>query len=322
MIPASQFTTGDLPRRLRKLVRLRAAQLRRSASCLLVCTFLSALAACDRSPTDADTRVNERSSEDIVLARVDREPITVGYLERAILATSRTEQVEYVSPPQLREFLETSIDRKLMARRARAAGIDVTPELADSVNALPDDAYRREQVLAEAYLDARLAQAVDVSADAVEAYYAANLDEFTVPERARITRVVLPTAAAGEHIRELLSRGLSADEITNQADDTVASAVVWVQRRAESGPMAEIAFALDEGDVSEPFRIATGFAIIRLDERVPESVRPLNEVRDGIAARLEQQQRTAALADLRVELRRGVDISVDEQALAGYNWQP
>ena len=41
----------------------------------------------------------------------------------------------------------------------------------------------------------------------------------------------------------------------------------------------------------------------------------------GIAARLEQERRLAILNSLRAELRNGVDIAIDEQALAGYAWK-
>jgi len=286
-------------------------------ACVSIVGMTSVLAACDRQTAETD----DASPEPAVVARVADDTISVAYLERAIRGTSKEERVEYINPPQVRELVETLIDRKLMAARARAAGIDVADELAELPAGLAEDPFQREQILATAYLHTRIAAASDVSAADIEAYYAANVEKFTVPERARVTRVILPTEVAAGHIEELLSQGLSADAIATRADRSVQAGVLWVQRRGELGAMEEAALSLEVGEVSDAFPVAGGFAVVRVDERAASEIRPLQEVSAGIAARLGQQQRVAALDNLRAELRQGVEISVDEQELGAYTWQ-
>jgi len=292
----------------------------RLRACLLIIGVASVLVACDRQATDPGGSADEDPREAAVLARVGDDVITVAYLERAIRGASKTEQVEYVSPPQVVELLETLIDRKLMANQARVLGIDISEELADSPPGLKDDTFKHEQYLAEAYLDARIADAASVTAEDIDAYYDAHREEFTVPERARITRIVVPTEAVAGHVRDLLSQGLTADAITTRADRSVQAGVMWVQRRREPGPMEDHSFSLAVGEVSDAFPVASGFAVVRVDERVAAEARPLHEVSAGIAARLGQERRAAALDDLRAELRRGVEIYVADEELAKYSW--
>lgn len=292
----------------------------RLRACLLIIGVASVLVACERQATHSGGNGDEDPRDQAVLARVGDDVITVAFLDRAIRGASKTEQVEYVSPPQVRELLETLIDRKLMANQARVLGIDTSEKLANSPAGLKDDAFRHEQLLAEAYLDARIADAASVTAEDIDAYYDAHREEFTVPERARITRIVVPTEVAAGHVRDLLSQGLTADAITARADRSVQAGVMWVQRRREPGPVEDRSFSLSVGEVSDAFPVTSGFAVVRVDERVAEEVRPLHEVSAGIAARLGQERRATTLDNLRAELRRDVEISVDEQALAAFSW--
>ena len=71
-------------------------------------------------------------NEDPIVARVGDDVITIGYLDRAIRGASREERVEYVSPPQVRELVDTLIDRKLMAVKALNRDLEIADALADS----------------------------------------------------------------------------------------------------------------------------------------------------------------------------------------------
>ena len=276
--------------------------------------LLTMLAACGERAVDG-------APDASVLARVGDDVISVNDLERAIDGASRQEQFEYVDPRQVRALLETLIDRKLMAVRARAAGVTVADRLAGLPEDLRDDPYRVEQMLAQAWLDSYTAATSPPTPAEIEAYYDLHAADFIVPERVRVTRVVAPEEMAVRRAAEQLARGLTATEIAGQAGAGVNAGTVWLQQRGAQGPMERYAFSLETGDVSEAFRVAAGFAVLRVDERAVEHVRPLDEVRTGIAARLEQERRLAILNSLRAELRNGVDIAIDEQALAGYAWK-
>lgn len=270
----------------------------------------------DRSTTP-DT-AGQAADASAVLARVDGEAITAAELERAILSTPRPEQLEYINPPQRRELLGELIDRKLIARRARNEGLEREPTISQRLATA--DAFDQERLLAQAFLDQYLAGR-SITDDDIMADYQARRADFTEPERVFVTRVVRTNEADAAAARQLLLDGADVDELKRQAAGRGQISRIWLARRTGSGPMEQAAFGLEPGQVSAVFAVSGGWATLRVDDRKPARVRPLAEVRDGIAARLGQARRSQARQELLDNLRKNAAVSIDSEALAAYQWQ-
>jgi parvulin-like peptidyl-prolyl isomerase len=288
---------------------------------LLTIGLVTGLTACNPEQTGSDAVSDDGLSPDTVVARVGDEIITIEYLESAIRSTPRPEQFEYVSSSLVRELVDLLIDQKLMAAAARAIGLDASEKLVDDLATAGGSTFQQERLLAQAYIDFSLEDAGAVSDEAIESYYSTHVEEFTVPERIRLTRVVLPSEVAAAHIRDLLRQGLTAEAIVAQSDGSVQAKVLWLQRRGEPGPMEEQAFALQTGEISDVFPVAAGFALIRVEERVDGYIRPLAEVRAGITAFLAQNRQSEMLDAMRAQLRHGAEISIEAKVLDAYVWE-
>jgi hypothetical protein len=304
-----------------EISKLNSAIFCRSSVCLMIIAALAGLAACNSEQPGSDAGVSDRPAADAVVARVGDEVITVAYLEHAIRSTPRPEQFEYVSPPLVRELVEILIDQKLMAAEARSIGLEKSEELSDVLAAAGDDAFKQERILAQAYLGFSLEAAGAVSDEAIGNYYDSNPEEFTAPERVRVTRVILPAGVAAAHVADLLRQGYTAEAITDQSDGSIQTAVLWLQRRGEPGPIEQQAFALPAGEVSDAIPVATGLALVRVDEHRAEQIRPLVDVRSGIAQRLAQRGQGEALDATRTRLRASVEISVEDEVLDAFVWE-
>ena len=57
----------------------------------------------------------------------------------------------------------------------------------------------------------------------------------------------------------------------------------------------EVAFSLEPGQVSAPFKTTFGFHIVKVLDRRPESQRPLSEVRDLVEREIMTQKRNEVL---------------------------
>ena len=283
-------------------------------------TLLTGLAACDQEQGGLGAVVHERLPTEIVVGRAGDDVITVGYLEQAIQRTPRPEQLEYISPEQVRELLESLIDRKLMAARARADGLDQDTVIAKALATAAGDEFERERILAQAYLDAELGSG-QFTADAIEAYYRDHPAEFTEAERVRVTRAVMPDENTASRAQRWLLEGIDAVELKTRTEGRGLVSTIWFQRREEPGPIEQAAFALQPGEVSEQFPVRSGLAVLRVDERAAARLRPLAEVRASIVARLDQERRLRIRADLLVSLRENAAVTIDQEALAAYQWQ-
>jgi parvulin-like peptidyl-prolyl isomerase len=286
---------------------------------VLAAIGLLSIAGCNGEAPESDGTVEQTAADDAVLARVNGTVITTADLERAIISTPRPDQFEYIDAQQRQELLESLIDRKLMAAQARADGLDRDTVVANALATAAGDEFERERILAQAYMDTELSSG-QFTADIIEAYYRDHATEFTEAERVHVTRAVMPDEESARKAREWLIEGIDADELKTRTEGRGLVSTIWFQQREEPGPIEQAAFALQPGEVSELFPVRSGLAVLRADERRAARLRPLVEVRASIVARLDQERRSRGRADLLLSLRKNADVTIDQAALAAYQW--
>jgi len=129
--------------------------------------------------------------------------------------------------------------------------------------------------------------AVTVSDSEIRAYYDEHREDFTRPASARTNMVSLalrPTAtdtaaarARAQTLRERVEGGEDFEEVARaeSADPNSAPQGGDMGRRAREAidpALAEVAFDLSIGDVSEPVQTSFGFHVLRVDSRTADSI--------------------------------------------------
>jgi len=132
---------------------------------------------------------------------------------------------------------------------------------------------------------------VPISADSIAAYWKAHPIEFTEPGRARVSHVLI-RAPEGSSRADAKKRALKARERIVKGEDFAAVArevsedpssaakggdLGEMTRAAVVKEFADAAFSLPIGTISEPVETRFGVHILRVDERKPERLRPLEE---------------------------------------------
>jgi len=135
----------------------------------------------------------------------------------------------------------------------------------------------------------------EVSPERILEYYRQNQDEFRQEAQVRLLQIVLPAGeeALAAELRERILAGEPFREVAAEAyrDRPNAPAVSqgWVRREDLRGELAEAAFALGPGEVSEVI-VLGDFAFVLGVEGVREpGVLPLAEVREEIEEILSQR---------------------------------
>ncbi len=269
-----------------------------------------------------------------ILARIDDAAVTEEEFKAAVaLGVEKFPRV-YPGAERADGILRHLVDEELVYLKALEEDYDKAPEVRRLLR----------QALVSRYLSRNLSPALDsveVSEEQISSHYQANLDLYRTHEMARVAvisiRVPAETTAEGrlalleragaalEEARELpadvagfgdLATRYSDDKRTRQSGGDVG----WVIRREGAAglppALQEAVLELDKpGDLTPVVETAHVLYLGRLMELRPSQLRPLSAVRTAVRAFLLRRAKDSARKDFYQGLRKGRDISIDQELL-------
>ncbi|GAA5233794.1 SurA N-terminal domain-containing protein [Verticiella sediminum] len=148
---------------------------------------------------------------------------------------------------------------------------------------------------------------VSVSDDALASYYEQNKNRYTSPERRRVSHILIQPEGQGEAavaaaraeaealLGKLRAQPDSFAEVAREASQDSGTAAQggdlgWLDRGMMVPAFENAAFALKQGEISEPVQTDFGIHLIKADEVQPSQVQPLAEVRDRLLEEIRNQQ--------------------------------
>ena len=249
-----------------------------------------------------------------------------------------------------KEAMDLLIEQELVIQAAAAKGIEVVAEEVDAAWAAvsepfenkqqfllrletegyTEDSYRahlQRMIAAKKYLDEIRAQAMQVSDEELEQYYKDNEYRLTFPEEVRVRHILLSwkplgqsddRAALFEQMQAILDKAragedfaLLASEYSDDSSRLHGGDVGFFRRGQMVPPFEKAAFNLQEpGDISDIVETNYGLHIIRLEERKPAHLLPLDEIRDKLRAHISEEKVAKAEAEEKARLRAEADIEI------------
>lgn len=173
---------------------------------------------------------------------------------------------------------------------------------------------------------------MSVETQDVLAIYNADQARFVEPEQIRARHILLKVDTAADPQKKLAVQKQAQtllEEIKNGADfaslakkhsqdEATAGAggdLGFFKRGAMVGPFEQVAFGLQPGEVSDIVETQFGYHIIKLEERKPKRVRPLEEVREELVLELQQE---LAEREVRTASRRAFNRLFSSRDLESY----
>jgi peptidyl-prolyl cis-trans isomerase D len=142
--------------------------------------------------------------------------------------------------------------------------------------------YRKVQILA--LIPSDQANWVEISDDEVKKAYEEHRTSFGTPERRQLEQMVYPTVEEAHADADRIARGADFAEIGKERG--VADKDIELGMLAKSSiidkAVADAAFALKEGETSEPVQGRFGVTLIHVVKIEPEQIKSLAEVAPGI----------------------------------------
>lgn len=157
-----------------------------------------------------------------------------------------------------------------------------------------------------------LAADIEVTEDALQDFYEQRIAEFTQPERRDVLQMLLPDEESALTARQRILDGESfldvATDLTGASEQTVRLGLL---QRADipDEAVAETAFSLTEGELSEPSEGLFGWFLVQVDTIEPESVEPF--------AALEERLRGELAANEAIEVAYTLSQDLDDQLGGG-----
>lgn len=143
-----------------------------------------------------------------------------------------------------------------------------------------------------------IARPSDITDVEVEQSYQADLARYETPEERRVEQVIFPNEADAAAFKAKLDGGMSFDDAVKEQDVSPIDLGLLTKTRFTDEAIADAAFTLTDGAVSDVLPGAFGSVIIRLAEIKPASVQPLQEVEADIRTALAAQKAENELLDL------------------------
>ena len=248
-----------------------------------------------------------------------------------------------------REVGQQMIENALLLDEARRRGVDADPEwVQPRLDAFERRASRHpawEEQGEEAMraveerlgnesrvnnLRAMVLEGVGTPSDSVlRAYYEANPEKFTEPERVRVSTILLevePSAAsavwtAAEEeatgiVAKLRAGADFAETARLRSGDASATngGDMGYLHRGMLGQRAQAAIdAAEIGKITDPVRLLEGVAIFRVDERPVARLRPFDEVAERARDLWLRERRESLWNEFRQSLRESAEIRINEQ---------
>ncbi|MEF2073222.1 peptidylprolyl isomerase [Consotaella aegiceratis] len=233
------------------------------------------------------------------------------YVRNRENAAVRGQIVEAVADgAMLPQTVETAVGLYIGERRT-VDYLVLPPSLVQPV-ANPDDAalqayfnekkaaYKAPEYRGLAYAEltpSTIADPQAVSEDQVKEDYERNAQRFTTPEKRRIEQVVFPDKDAADAARAEIDGGTSFEDVVKETGRSIEDADLGLLARGDvpDQAIAEAAFSLDQGAVSDVVDGMFGPALVRVTEIEPQAVRPLAEVEPQIRQELALESATDAV---------------------------
>ncbi|WP_375207364.1 peptidylprolyl isomerase [Hyphococcus sp.] len=244
-----------------------------------------------RAPVDED---------DPILARIDGRYVHLSEIEAAARAGGLLRPEEVLTPYTAfeRELVESYVEQRLLARAALDEGLQRSPTVSRKVNAA------RDRVLAAAYMDAQLRDAV--TPEAVERLYRSQADVTRLGDEVRARHILVRTGAEAEEIVTLLEGGadfgaLARERSLDRATAPLGGEVGWFTRGMMTPVFSRAAFSTEPGQLAAPFETEFGWHILEVTDRRPTSDVPFARVQEPIENFLRMRTIETSLRDLEEE---------------------
>ncbi|NLX62414.1 MAG: peptidylprolyl isomerase [Tissierellia bacterium] len=221
--------------------------------------------------------------ENKVLASVNGKDITeqdvYGFINQLPAQTA----TQFKTPEGMATIVKELVNQELMYLDAMEKGLN---EEEDFINELE----KVKASILKQYAIRKLLADVKVTEEEILEFYKNEKDNFIEPEKVRAKHILVETEEKAKEILEEIKNGLSFEEAAKKHSTCPSKTVGGDLGEFPRGKMVpefeEAAFALEEGEISQPVKSQFGYHLIKLVSKKEASLIPYENLKDQIERHL------------------------------------
>lgn len=289
-----------------------------------------------------------------IVARVNNAIITRADLRRNVEQAAQ-EQSSVPASEREANSLRDLIDQQLLVQKATDLGISADADLVKrldeirkqmNVSSMEEmqktaesqgvhwEEYKtnlKNNILTQKVIGSEVGSRIQITQEDVRKYFDEHQSEFTQPERARLSEILIAILPAGSKQEPTPEQIAAAEARANDIYQQLKSGAHFdeLARKQSAGATAENggdlgyfkrgdlakeleakAFALQAGQFTEPMRTRQGFIILKLTDHIDAGMPKLDQVHDQIQEQLYSQRIQPALRNYLTKLREDAYIDI------------
>jgi peptidyl-prolyl cis-trans isomerase C len=292
---------------------------------LLLTSILALLTACEDGGTSGKPTGEAAPQQAVIdigveIANVDGVPI--GDIEfKQAAARKAPANGDTLSLEERKEVLERLVEEKLLYKNALAKGFDKDPK----VQKVMVNTLLREEVY-------RQVKNSDFPDDQLQAYYESHKEEFVVPEKVQIKRILIKVGdkrteaeamAEAQKVHAELKTDINkfkeiAGRVSEDPYRRRGGDVGFVPKDGKPGldqPVVDKAFTMGEGELSEPFRSPEGINIIQVSNKRQRVERTFAQMKGSVIRKVKNEKLTQVYDEYVAKLKVGAKVTIDDAKL-------
>lgn len=261
-----------------------------------------------------ESRDEQTLSPDVVLADAGEEKITLAQFIHRLDMDKVRHLPDTMALRAIRHLLEDDLFRILLRKEALARGYGARPEIVRELHSI------RNKLAVDLLFKRVVYAKFEVTDEELKKYYGTNPQEFTVPEAAKVSLIVVEAEEEARVVLDELRNGKDFAALARKTSKDPGSAarggeVGWVSKGRVIPELEKVIFALTEGEVGLA-KTGVGSFVIRVEERKEAQLKPFGEVKDQARQLAVQKKSQEILKKWVTQLREASAIEIDDDAIS------
>jgi parvulin-like peptidyl-prolyl isomerase len=242
---------------------------------------------------------------------------TLGSLRDTLESIPGIEGIKGTEPDRIKQFVERYVKKGVTQYQIDRRGYRNSQEMRDYV------AQKMEEYIVEVVYGTEVVEKTEEpTGEEIKEYYRSHKEDYKKPVSVDVQQIIVGTEAqanllhqrlmAGEADFTDLVRTHSIDD-WSKAKDGIIKAYYQGEKRLDY--LQGVVFAMEVGEISEPFRAPGGYAIVKLLAKYPEEQLTFADVGDLVKRNVITIRREARLNEYLDGLRATVDVDIIDENL-------